>query len=226
MKTTRIVAGVLLILAAVLILLDGAGVIPAFTGAVGVLSFWRLSLAVLLVSFAVHQIIGRSFGFIISLALTFMLLETNIATALNKANTNLINNWLLLGCAVLLAVGCSLVFSGKGSVKNKNHVTVNRFRELKKFIDAADFKQELVKNRWGAVVLHFENTTAYTGGGVLQVENYMGSITVVVPNAWNVVCDVNGVANVVETAGNGMASGPVLTVKGKSNFAAIEIKYI
>lgn len=225
MRTKRIMAGVLFIAVAIVLILDAVGVIPALSGAFGEISFWRISGALLLLCLGVYQLTSASSWFIMSFSLTFMLLEPNVAHAIKAADSDLISNWLLLGCTVLLMIGFSLLFNKKHSVKNTQKLTVNRFSDCKKFIDGADFDTALVKNRWGALEISFENPDAYKGNGILKVENYMGRIEIIVPKSFNVVNSLNGFVSVVENNGNGNPTGPVLSVEGKNTMGLVEIIY-
>ncbi len=225
MRIKRIMAGLLFVAVAVLLILDAAGVIPALSGAFGEISFWRISGVLLLVCLAVYQLSSLSSWFIMSLSLSFMLLEPNIAYMANSPDTNIINNWLLLGCTVLLMIGFSLIFTKKHSIGNTEKLTVNRFGESKKFIDASTFDEALVKNRWGATEISFENTDEYKGKGVLRAENYMGHIEVIVPKNWNVENNLSGFISVVENDGGCNPAGPTLFIEGKNTMGLVEIVY-
>jgi len=225
MKTKRITAGLLFIAVAAILILDATGVIPALSGAFGEISFWRVSGALLLTCLAVYQLTVLSSWFIMSLSLTFMLLEPNIAHLIKAPRADLISNWLLLGCTVLLMIGFSLLFDKKHSVKNTQKLTVNRFSDCKKFIDGADFDKAVVKNRWGATEISFENIESYRGEGVLTVENYMGHIEIAVPKSWNVKNNIGGFVSVVENDGSGNPAGPTLFIEGKNTMGLVEIIY-
>lgn len=225
MRTNKILAGLLFVFAAVVIICDATGLIPSFSNTFGEVSFWRISAAVLLLCLTVYQLLSKSVYFVISLSFVFMVLEPNIAHMLKLERSNIINNWLLFGCSVLLAIGLALIFTKNPVVDDKRKVHVNRFTEYKKYTDAGSFKEEYVKNRWGATEIQFENTAAYAGNGTLNIENYMGTVSVIVPQEWNVICDIHGFASSVEQNGKGNQNGPLLSIKGKNTIGSVEITY-
>ena len=118
MKTWKIFFGVGLILIAVVLVLDALGILAPISSAVGPVSILACVAGLLLLSYTVAKLIkGKISEIFIPLALVFMLFEKNIAFMLGREDENIINNWLILGCAALVSVGFSILFSG---LKRKN----------------------------------------------------------------------------------------------------------
>jgi hypothetical protein len=183
----------------------------------------------------------------IPLALIFMLLEKNIATVLGLSDPNIINNWLLLGCAVLLQIGFSILFShwkvkinfeenteyeieGDGihaSSKSKAKHTKSRFTSSVRYIDGETFGTEWVEGNMASTVIRFENAEKYTGGGTLHLENNLGSMVVELPAIWRFDVDiVNSLGSVVCPSEKGDPTSPLVVIRGENNLGSIHIKSV
>lgn len=105
MKASRIIWGLLIVAAAVLLILQGVGVLGDFTSMVGELSVWRIVLAVFLLAIIIERMVKLHFDQIfVPLGFIFMLFEKNIAF-LCGVDENIINNWIIFGCSLLLSIG-------------------------------------------------------------------------------------------------------------------------
>ena len=94
MKTSKLFWGLGFLLAAVLIILDIAGIMPTLLSAVGEVSVFSLILGLLLLSYAIVRLCkGRIDEIFLPLALIFMLFEKNIAFLMGREDTDIINNW-------------------------------------------------------------------------------------------------------------------------------------
>ncbi|MBR2613231.1 MAG: hypothetical protein IKC55_01290, partial [Clostridia bacterium] len=194
MKTWKIFWGAGFILAAAVLLLDAFGIITPFLDVVGGISAIQIVGALLLLSFIISRIIKLKFAEIfVPLALIFMIFEKNIAFYFGLEDDNIINNWLLIGCAILLAIGVGIltpkrkrekIFSFKSSSGSKHYEREGGSATT--YFDCKDFVQENICNRLGETVVHFENEDEYTGGGVLNVDNKLGETVIYVSSRWNV----------------------------------------
>ena len=232
--------GIAFIFAAVVIVLDAVGVFAPFVGIFGEVSIWAIIGGLLLLCFAVSQLISGNIGnFFFPLALIFMIFEKNVAHYFNigDENGNIINNWLLCLVAILLGIGFSILLSG---IKRKNrHRVVGRewhFGDEKdgikikgnvgstvKYIDCDGFKYGEVENNLGSCTVFFENVDKYDGGGVLSVDNNLGSMLINVPEGWNVISEIdNNLGSLTLPKPN--TNGPTLTVIGDNNLGSIAIK--
>ncbi len=228
------------IIVAVALVLDAFGIFAPLSGIFGEISIFALVGGFLLLCFALSELVkGNAGNFFFALALIFMIFEKNVAHFFNigDENGNIINNWLLLLVAILLGVGFSILFSG---VRRRRRARRNRHSGCEwsygdnvkvrgsigssvRYIDCEGFKYEAIENDLGACTVFFENVDKYEGGGVLSVENNLGSITVTVPEDWNVVTKIdNSLGSVTSPKPN--YDGPTLTVTGENNLGAILIK--
>ena len=99
--------GLALILSAVVLILDAAGIFPlrgeGFTPL-------RIIFGLLLVAWAVTEVVQRKpIDAIFPLAILFLVFETPIAHALGKGD-DLISNWIVILSALLLTVGLNMIF--------------------------------------------------------------------------------------------------------------------
>jgi hypothetical protein len=234
MKTWKIFWGIGLILAAAVLLLDAFGVITPFLDVVGGISAIQIVGALLLISFIISRIIKLKFAEIfVPLALIFMIFEKNIAFYLGLESDNIINNGLLIGCAILLAIGVGIltpkrkrekVFSFKSSSGSKHYEREGGSATT--YFDCKDFVQENICNRLGETVVHFENEDEYTGGGVLNVDNKLGETVIYVSSRWNVRVNVVSHLAATEQVGHGDKDGPTLTINGNNALGEVLIKFV
>lgn len=234
MKTWKIFWGIGLILAAAVLLLDAFGVITPFLDVVGGISAIQIVGALLLLSFIISRIIKLKFAEIfVPLALIFMIFEKNIAFYLGLESDNIINNGLLIGCAILLAIGVGIltpkrkrekVFSFKSSSGSKHYEREGGSATT--YFDCKDFVEENISNRLGETVVHFENEDEYTGGGVLNVDNKLGETVIYVSSRWNVRVNVVSHLGATEQVGHGDKDGPTLTINGNNALGEVLIKFV
>ncbi len=234
MKTWKLFWGVGFILLAVAIVLDALGVLAPIASAVGNISILAILAGLLLLCYAITRLCQGKVGEIfIPLALIFMLFESNIAFVIKKGDDsgNIINNWLLLLCAVMLWIGFSILFSGVKRKRRKaykldaeRHYSGNLGASVR-YIDCDGFKSELVENDLGSCTVFFENAEKYKGDGVIIVDNNLGSVVVNVPEDWNVVVNIDNNLGSV-TSPKPVTDGKLLTVKGDNNLGSVTIKTV
>lgn len=111
MKASKIIWGILIVAAAVLLILQGVGVLGNFTSVVGEIAIWKIVLAVFLLAAVIDRIVRLRFDHIfVPLGFIFMLFEENIAVACGIGNDgNIINNWIVFVCSLLLSAGVGLL---------------------------------------------------------------------------------------------------------------------
>ena len=233
MKTGKIFWGVGFILLAVIFILDALGVMTPLASTIGDISFLSVLIALFLLSYTVVRLRkGKIAEIFVPLAFVFMLFEGNIATICGRENPNIINNWLLFGCSLLLWIGFTILLSGRksrrikidtdGKIKINSHLSSSV-----KYIDAATFKEKWVENNLGGLVIYFDNADKYEGGAVLHVENNLGSIVINVPSGWRYDETIeNSLGCINFTNGKGDPNGPLLIIKGENNLGSISIKFV
>lgn len=225
MKTSNIFWGIGLISLAVVLILNALGIPAPLAEVAGGITLLQVALGLFLVFFAVARLVkGHLAEFFFPLSLVFMLFEKNIAALMGREDPNIISNWLLLGCAALISIGLSILFPkrNKGAVHHTVHKNAGRGTSATRYIDCTDFEQSHVENNLGAFTIHFENTEAYRGGGILNVENNLGTVTIYTPATWRVDVQIDNSLGSV-SAPKKETEGPLLVIQGENNLGKISI---
>ena len=231
MKFWKIFWGFGIILLAVGIILNALGILDPMFSVVGGITVLQAVLALFVVSFIVTRVVKLKLTYIfIPLSLLFMIFERNIAFMFGLENENIINNWVLLLCSVLISVGISLLkpVKRKRRKKREKNITIkcNRFASATRYIDCESFVESDVHNYLGDLNIYFENTDSFVSGARLNVYNRLGQTVIYVPREWTVKNNiVSNLAN-IDVEDHGDSYGPVLIIDGENNLGNIEINYI
>ena len=235
MKAWKIILGVVLIAAAVLLILEAVGVIDPVSSVVGEITFWQafggIAVATVIVSLLSWRRLWMVF---VPLGFLFMIFERNIAHVCNIEGGDIINNWLVFGCSLLVSVGFMFLSSGKRKRKKhlKTRASTNKMGISTIYVDCDEFgNSELVKNienRCGAIEVHFDNAERYLGGATLCIENYLGAIEINVPKGWKVNCDgVNLTLGAIDFPSKAeQTDGPTLTIEGNVHLGAVDVNRV
>ncbi len=236
MKMSKWFWGLGFIVAAVLILLDGTGLLQPLSHAIGGVSVLAVFLGLLLVVFIITRLLkGRVASVIFPLAFLFLLFEKNLAFLCGRP-ANLIHNGLVLLIALLLTVGVAILFP-RGGRRIRAYRTVSRTEtygdraecslgSATVYVDGATLSPGHVENNLGSCRIHFENPGAYEGGGVLYVENNLGAMVIYVPSSWEVNVAVENNLGGTNVPSPVVTGGPMLTIRGENNLGSLTVKYI
>ena len=238
-KTGKILFGILIIAVAVFLLLESFGVISAS----GILSipFWKLGLSLLLVWQMINELRHmRVYGIFFPLAIIALILEKEISAWMGLADGYIGSTGLILLIALLLTVGFSILIPRSWLVrhlgrkgKNKNDYlrgewnTHNTHLGSKTvYIDAGKNFYENVGVNLGSAAVYFTNTEAYPGGGVVNLDVNLGSITLYLPTDWTVESKIDNNLGSVSIEESGAADpSKVLLLVGDNNLGTISVKY-
>jgi len=72
----------------------------------------------------------------------------------------------------------------------------------------------------------FENTDKYEGGGVLEIENNLGAMTINVPSSWHIIMQIDNSLGASSRPSEDNPDGPVITIKGENNLGSVAVKYV
>lgn len=215
MKKKKLIYGLLLIVAAVLIILVSLDLPFGFIVSVPVVD---IVLSLLIMILCINSMVRKHYWIApIYLAVIFMLFEREIAEYFGLENGNIVSNWAVLLCAFLLAVGIKLITS---SISNESAVTLS---SRTKYINCDKFNKENIKVLFGSSEVYFENIESYKGEGVLDVECNMGSLKIHVPSSWSLVTDIETILGNIEVMPGDANSGPLVTIKGVCNKSNVKI---
>ena len=236
MKTSKIFWGLGFVLMAAFLLLDAFGVITPLLDVVGGITWFQIVAGLLLIFFIISRLIKLKISEIfIPFAFLFMFFEKNIAYVCGLENKNIINNWLLFLCALLITIGFSILFPNDGKFRFKFSGN-KKIRKNKKggslgstvvYIDCNDFVEENVVNRLGECIVHFENEDNFMSGAILNVDNELGRITIFVPSAWRITNRINNSLGSIKTGDTFAGDGaPTLIIEGNNELGEITVKPI
>lgn len=222
MKKRNLIIGPALILIAILILLDAIGIFSPIDAVIGEISLMSLILGVLLLTFCILCIAKLSFSpIVVALALIFMLFEKNVAFLCGLSNENIINNWVLLASAIVLAIGLKLILPDKKAMKHST-----RHGESTIYLDSKK-KTHNVRNRFGECKIYFENTDSCADQATLYVSNKFGEMTVLVPSEWLVVSKAKSSFGEFNLPKHDAAeNAPILYLEGSNSFGELNVIYI
>lgn len=232
MKTWKIFWGLGFVLAALFILLDALGVITPFLDVVGGITAFQVIIGLFLIAFIITRLIKLKISHVfIPLALLFMTFEDNVAFVLGLEDDNIIGNWVLFLCALLLSIGVGILTpkrSGFGRTRTKDgHVKkTNSIGASTRYIDCSDFVEEYISNNLGETVIHFENEASLTSGAILAVDNRLGEVVIYVSSQWNVKLNITSKLGDVVQNGTGNPDGPTLIINGTNELGEIVITSI
>lgn len=159
------------------------------------------------------------------LSFIFMLFEQEISNLIGWYD-NIISNWAVLLIALLLTIGCELIFGDKNWRLHHNHIisassAKNNLGNGAKYIDCATFKHEIIKNNMGQFDIYFQNVDAYDGNGTLEIICRMGEVNVHIPSSWKLINNISCAMGAVNVVGNSMDDDKTLTACGQCKMGNI-----
>ncbi len=222
MKMKNMLVGVTLIVVSIILILSSANVIPPLNILAGEISWITAVICILLILYVVKMLLSGSIaGIFVSLAFIFMLLEKNIAISLGMEGNNMMNNWVLLLCAILLEIGFSIL------LKPKKAQYQNRFSSAVVYVDLLDSKAKRFSNKFGDLTIRFENVEQLTGESRIYLDSKYGNVEIEVPSNIYYICMLeNKFGYVSMQKNNADESAPKLIIEGKSRFGAAAIKIV
>lgn len=217
-----------IILVAVLLLTD------AIAGAMGVPFFEEISLGkcflgIILAASFLNGLFNLYAGrFFLSAAFLFMLFEREIAKYTGMKGDNILSNWLVFFCAVLLAIGFSMLLSRARKKKEQRRFIKfgakhlhNRFESTVRYADST-CRKHIFENKMGNLDVYFDNVDRYEGGTEVFLVNHMGRITIHVPAEWCIECSVQNHTGQV-TAKKGNSEGKRIYITGTNHMGQIVV---
>ena len=239
MKAFKIVLGLVFIAVAVLLILEALGVVVSIPGIIGEISFWQVAGGIFLVSGIIKLLTsGKFYEIFVPLGFLFMIFERNIAYIAGMESQDIINNWLVFGCSLLLSAGFMFILPGRKKKKDKHNksgiiinIKDNEFGSAVTYIDCEDFGNTImahsVKNKFGSLEVRFDNADSYKGGATLHVDNHFGAIEICVPKSWRIIDNVDVHLGAIDLDNDGEdQDGPTLTVEGCVSLGAIDIERV
>ena len=227
----KVVYGIMLIAIAICIVLSAMGVGLGF---ISQLSVVDIILSIALLIFAFNLILDRAYPAIpFPIMIMFFFLEDDIARFMGRTDENLISNWLVLLCTVLVSMGISLIYypvkkkqiktfcaEKKGNWGKEGNKTM--FSSDVKYVDCANFNEQYYHVNMGNLDVQFTNTEEFKGG-LLRLSCNMGNINVYVPRGWNIKTEIDNHLGNVDIPSKEYQDGPILNIEAQNSMGNIEI---
>ena len=217
--------GLVLILAAVLLILDGAG-LPLGGG----LRPWRIILGVLLLAWLVWEIIRLKFTEIFfPIAFLFIVFQSPLAQAVGHGSDEFLSPWVVILAAVLLTIGFQFLFKKKDvriSVEPDEDKTEKRIGEETIYFDASDLSNVEIRDHIGTVNVCISNLEAYTGGGKITVRENLGEVKLHIPNEWDLAVSAKSNLGKVTVPDHTAPGGKTLSVEITKNLGEISVIFV
>ena len=222
---------VAIILVAVLLLTD------AIAGAMGIAFFESISLGkcffgVIFVALMISGLFNLGAGrFFLSAAFLFMLFEKEIAHYAGMKGDEILSNWLVFFCALLLAIGFNMLFSRirrrreiRKLMKYGKKYVENHLNHTIRYADSTE-PSHVFENNMGNLDVYFDNVDLYPGNAEVNVTNHMGRIVIHVPAIWCVECSVKNHMGQV-TAQKGNHEGKRIYITGVNHMGQVVIDLV
>lgn len=236
--------GVFLVLAAGILVTSRLGI---FTYHIGFLS---LLVAMFLVAALVESLFHLSIGgTIFSLAFLAIIFAKPLGIVT-------LAPWTILGAALLLTIGLSLIIRprwrwgyrrmrmmNRGDWPHHHHrweetdvadvtdddlvVDVNMSSSIR-YLQATDFKRAVIKVSMGNVKVYFDDVTVNENGATILIDNSFGGVELYIPRTWNVKLDVDTSLGGVEEKGfqETDETAPVVHIQGNISLGGVSVIYV
>lgn len=233
MKYKKWFWGAFFILAAAFIICSQLGILATF-------SIWTLLLTVLLAAIVIHSVVHvEFFGIFVPLAVILILFDTPLGI-------EALTPWPVLGAAVLLSIGLSILFRSKlhrgykkhGCHSAGVHETVEDLNEDRvackmsfgsgiKYLHAQNLEQAEFDCSFGSLKIYFDQAKLNPNGADVLVNCSFASITFYVPHEWKVIDHIEASMGGVKNRENRSASDTnIIRLRGNVSFGSVEVVYI
>ena len=221
-----IVWGLVLILAAVVLILNGLGISFGFG-----ITPWRIIIGVLLLAWLIYEIIRLKFSDIIfPIAFLFLVFQGPIAKAVGYEKEQILSPWIVLLAAFLLSIGVQTLFKRKSEVIINGHTVTSenkgdRIGNHTVYFDATDLSDATIREHLGTVDVYFSNADAYPGDGKITVTENLGMVKLHLPNEWNVVTYTKGNLGKISIPDHEVTGDKNITIAVTENLGEVSVVF-
>jgi predicted membrane protein len=232
MNKRNIFWGLLLIIAAILIILNQFGF---FTG----ISVFEIVLTVIMVGIIIVSIRFINFwGILFPLAVILITFDEQL-------NITNFTPWPVLLTAFLISLGLSMIFNRHGSIvfsinNDKSSSIVNEqdgsvvncsttFGECIKYVNSEDFVRANIKCSFGDVKIYFDNARIPSGRADVYLDVSFGDVDLYIPRTWKIINKSHtffGDMDIRHNNQNLDEDAPIVTIHGNVSFGDTTIIYV
>lgn len=232
-----VIWGILLILLALYVVVNKLGLFID-------LPVVSILLSVLFLYFIYDGIVKRNFFEIfIPMALIACMFDDQISYVIGDAFYRL-TPWTLLFVAVLISIGCDMIFKKKDnySIPQKEFrgtfvedVSDNGFVKIDSAFDGATryvnspcFERAQIHNTFGKNTVYFDNAIMKNGNALIEVENSFGQTVLYIPKTWraDIVRDCSFGDVKIYGSGNADMDAPYVKIRAEVAFGDVEIYFV
>jgi len=232
--------GTFFLVGAVLLVVSKLDLLPYRFG------FWQLVIGIFLLAMAVYNLARRNIGgSVFSLAFLAIVFAKPLGIAA-------LAPWTILGAALLLTIGLSLLFSPHHFFKYQASFTTNHGRSYRwpdpdrtdtlttdesdvvvnvnmgssiRYLQSHDFQRADVNVKMGSAKLYFDEVQLAADGATINVDVSLGGVELYLPKSWNVKVNVDPSLGDIEQKGKPAKTGPVVNVQGRVNLSGLVLIY-
>ncbi len=226
-----------------LFVLGALALIVGQMGYLGELSFWTILLSIGLAGLFLDGLFTKNYVTIFFSAAFFVIVNDT------WLGLEAITPWPVLGAALLLTIGLSILFPGKGkwqkycgahhhwdghksdistdSLDGENVRYETCFGEAVKYITSQELSYADLECSFGSLVIYFDNAVLKEHTANVHVECSFGSTVLYIPSDWKVVHNTKNAFGGTDEKGHCNPNGEnVLYINGDISFGALEIRYL
>lgn len=229
MKRKNLFWGLLFIVAAVLIIVNGLGVFPE-------VSIFQIVATIILVGIMIKSIMYVNFpGILFPIAFLCII----YAEAWNITE---VTPWPVLLTALLGSIGFSMIFKQH---RWQDHCDTENFSEVinqpdsnivncsvnfgssMKYINTDNFERANIKCSFGAMKVYFDNAVVSSDRAEIYLDVSFSGVELYIPKTWKVVNEVNPSLGAMEEKNRNAGTDlPIVTIRGNVSFSGVEIIYV
>ena len=239
MKKERILWGVLFILGAICLLFSHTDFMHGLQ-----INVWNLLWTIILLAILIKSIVRLNyFGIFFPLALLCIIYKEPLGITQ-------IGPFTFFGAAILLSIGCNMLFPRKdhhiywnrGQFNSEGEVNFDEvvdtdtneyirqeinFGSCVKYVNSENFRGGNFECNFGALKIYFTNTIMQDSQATVSIENNFAGTEIYVPKNWHVVNQIRSAFGGVDEKGVSQPDGVhTLYLIGECNFGGIDIIYI
>ena len=232
MKNRNLLWGLLMILAAVLIIMNQFGFLEG-------VNIFGIVLSVIMVGVIIVSVKHINFwGILFPVAIICIIYA-------NELNITKFTPWPALLTALLLSIGLSLIFNRNhcglfftcnkhdfhSRVENEEDGNVvncsTNFGEIIKYVNTENFEKANIKCSFGEIKLYFDHAKIPSGTANIFIDVSFGEVVLFLPSTWRVINETNSFfGEMNEKRCPIQAESPVVTIRGNINFGETTIIYV
>ena len=222
--------GLAFILGAALMVVRGMGLLEGLQ-----IEVWQIIAAAFFLPALIEGILNRQF-FLIFIPLAFAAIILAVPLGITDHAP-----WYLMGAAVLLAIGCQLLFKSKGESSCNREFNGGTQEDLEgevvcsraffgggeRYLRSPALKEVNLKCAFGGLEIYFDGAMLSAEGCQVNMDCSFGGVELYIPRSWKVKNNVSAIFGGVSVERNMTdENAPVLYLNGTVVFGGVDVKYI